>query len=49
MRRSFKVGLCPKEFPKVILLTGPKFHFNAPNGTGVTKKLSAGVSEHRGT
>ena len=38
MRRSFKVEFCPKNVPKVILLTLLKFRFNTPNGTAVIKK-----------
>ena len=43
MRRICKVGLCPKQFPKVILLTEPKFHFSTANGTGVIKNCPQGL------
>ena len=43
MRRICKVGLCPKQFPKIILLTEPKFHFSTANGTGVIKNCPQGL------
>ena len=46
MRRSFIMEFCPKNVPKVNLLTRPKFNFKITNGTGVIKKLFAGVSDH---
>ena len=39
MRRIFKVGFYPKNVPKVILLTGPKFQFNSSNGTKIIQKI----------
>ena len=39
MRRSHrKVWLEPENFPKEMLLTGPKFHLNTTSGSGVTLK-----------
>ena len=42
MRSSFKVGFCPENVSKIILVTGPKFHFSTSNGTGVIKKTVHG-------
>ena len=45
MRRSFKVGFCLKNACDLILLTEPKFQFNASNGPGIIKKLFTWVSD----
>ena len=39
MHRSSIVGFCPKNIPRITLLTGLKLRFNTLNSTGIINNI----------